>query len=410
MRGVAGALAVGFLLLGLPTSAGWAQPSAGEMRRSIDEVLERRSRAILERDRTAFLSTIDRRDEGFVRDQITLFDSIREIPLVSYRLTADWSAYGDLARPSDRQRYGDAEEIAIPLTTLRYRIRAYDDKPVIQDLYFTFVRRGEGWLIAADDDLDDLGFFSAREPWDSGPVVVTETEDFFGVAGRCSGCPQLGGTLTAAAQALGVVNRQWGPRWDRKVPIYAPRGSEELGRIIQATYPLDNYVAFAFWTGGEGQDPGARIIVNPARFAGGDTELAVSVLTHELFHVASLPHSGPFVPNAIEEGYAQYVQYEGSSAVISAADASATGRLPADYVFFLSDPDAVLQAYRTSLSAVGFIAERWGAKALERFYVRLGRAGHDPGTASFHLDRAMRRTLGVGVEKFHRLWASSIAT
>ncbi len=400
-----GALVAGALMLSGGT------PAQGQTTARIDaiqDLLDRRARALIEHDKQMFLATVGPKGSEFFDKQSSLFDHLSQLPIASYSLIVEPQRYGDLARPSDRDRYAGAEEVAIPLTTESYRLAGYDNDPVAQDVYYTFVQRDDDWRIESDTDLDDLGFNTQRGPWDFSAVDVSRTEHFVGISGDCSGCPTADTALSVAEEALTIVDRFWSQPWSRRVPVYAPQGFEELSSIIQATYPVDNYVAFAFWTGGEGENPGARIIVNPDRFLGADRDRALSILTHELFHAASLPHSGPFIPRFVEEGLAQYVQYEGSDSVIAGADASSAGELPDDYRFFVGSTDALLQTYRTSLSAIGFLAERWGPSKLERFYVRLGRRGNDPGTTRYQLDSAMRDVLGVSSKKFEALWASSI--
>ncbi len=396
-----GALMISLLVTGAPSSD--AQASRDD---AIQSLLDRRAKAVRDRDRTAFMATVGPKGSDFYAAQSRWFDNIGDVPLASYELIADWDAYGDLARRSDRGRYGS--DVAIPRTIERYRIEGIDEKPVNQDLYLTFVEGSEGWTIRSDTDLDRSGFMTARSPWDFSPVSITRKAGLMAIAGRCPGCPQAGGVLDVAHQALRAVDRYWLEPWSRSVPIYIPQGSEQLSRMIQATYPVDNYVAFAFWTGEEGQDPGSRIIVNPSGFDPSDGGRALSILTHEMFHVASLPSSGPFVPNFLEEGYAQLVQYDSDDSVIAGADALAGDRIPDNYEFFLGDGDDVLRVYRSALSLAGFIEERWGAASLRELYVRLGKRGVQPGTARFHLDDVLERVLDVDATRLESLWRDSI--
>lgn len=399
------ALLAGALVLSSYLPAG----ASGESdRAAIERLLDRRAEAVLSGDAEAFMSTVGDPDSAFGRKQARLFRHLRSVPLASYDLDADWEAYGDLARPSDRGRYPGAEEVIIPLTVARYRIRGYDERPVREDMFFTFVKRGDDWLIEGDSDLDDIGFLSARSLWDFSPLDVVENGRAVAIL-PASQPRSSGETIVAqATSAIERVERYWPTGWSGKVPILVPDDPGVLARIIQATYPVGNYVAFSFWTGEEGEDPGARIIVNPDGFAAADAVRRLTILAHEITHVATLPSSGPFMPRFLDEGLAQYVQYEGGEAEIGVADASSDGTLPEDHEFFRDDAAAVLDAYRESLSAAGFIAERWGYPRLTRLYERLGRRGNVPGIASFHLDKALRATLKVGLQHLEDLWASSI--
>jgi len=240
-------------------------------------------------------------------------------------------------------------------------------------------------------------------------VTTEASRHFLAIGPRCSGCPQVGDALIRAAEeALSLVDEYWTRPWHRRVPLIAPRSSADLARMIQSTYPVQNYLAFAFWTGGATQNPGVRVIVNPERVAFGDL---YDVFAHELTHVAALGSRGSFTPSFIDEGLAQYVGLDGAASAVTAADAttrSSAARLPLDYEFFVGDGGTVFNSYQRSLSAVAFFVEEVGFRKLQRFYVRLGRATRVPGTARYQLDRAFERTIGMDARAFERAWASSI--
>src|SRR5919106_765401 len=81
-----------------------AQPN-GDRRAGIQELLDRRAEAVIAGDRAEFMSTVSRDSIEFVQRQRQLFDWMRRVPLASYRLVAKWDRVGDLARPSDVDRY-----------------------------------------------------------------------------------------------------------------------------------------------------------------------------------------------------------------------------------------------------------------------------------------------------------------
>ena len=347
---------------------------------------------------------------SFERRQLRLFDNLASVPLAAYELEADWGALGDLARAQDAAGYRGEDELAIPLTHERYRIAGYDKRLVHQDLYLTFIEVDGRWSIAGDDDLEDIGLYSARNLWDFSRVETTESEHFLAVAPDCAGCSAYGEALLEIAEtSLGRVDAYWTRSWHRKVPLIAPGSSEQLARIIQSTYPVENYLAFAFWTGGADQNPGVRVIVNPDRFASSDD--VYGVLTHELTHVAALYSRGSFTPSAIDEGLAQYVGSQGDPERIEAADASARSsrpRVPENYEFFVGDGAAVFDTYQRSLSAVAYFIERYGFRRFQRFYATLGGATRVPGTFRYQFDRSLEKTIGLDRREFERAWASSI--
>ena len=372
--------------------------------------MDRRADAILDRDRRGFVSTIAEAPAAFRRRQLRLFDHLRDLRLASYELEADWGALGDLARAEDGAGYAGEEEIAIPLTHERYRIAGYDDRKVHQDLYLTFLKLDGGWSIAGDDDLEDIGLYSARNLWDFSSISTAESRHFVTIEPGCPGCAYGEALLGLAEEALRGVDHYWTRPWHRRVPLIAPRSSAQLARIIQSNYPVENYLAFAFWTGGAGQNPGVRVIVNPDRFGSAGAGV-LEILRHELTHAAALYSRGSFTPSFVDEGLAQYVGLEGDQAAIDRADAAGRAggtRLPRNYEFFVGDGNSVFRTYQRSLSAIGFFIERFGFRRFQRFYATLGRAARVPGTFRYQLDRALERTIGMNGREFERAWASSI--
>ena len=406
-RRAATALFVVAVMLAPPASG---SAPADDDRAAIQDLLDRRAEAVLSGDRAAFSATLTGAPAGSKRRQLRVFDHLGDLDLAAYELEADWGALGDLARPQDRAGYRGEQEIAIPVTHERYRLAGYDARLVHQDLYLTFVKVDGEWGVGGDDDLEDLGLYSQRNVWDFSPVRTERSRHFISIEPRCNGCPSSGGALLSVAEgSLEAVDRFWTRPWHRRVPLVAPASSDDLARIIQSTYPVGNYLAFAVWTGGANQNPGVRVIVNPDRFALASD--GSGVLTHELTHVASLYSRGSFTPSVVDEGLAQYVGVQGDPAEIAEADASARSappRLPEDYEFFVGDPSAVFNSYQRSLSAVAYFVERWGFKRFQQFYATLGRASREPGTFRYQLDSALEETIGMDRREFERAWASSI--
>lgn len=378
----------------------------------------------MERDREGFLATIDPTSKAFLGRQVRLFDNMGTLPLASYELTAAWARAGDLVRPSDQARYEGAEEVAIPVTEERYAVRGFDPEPAAEDLFYTYVKRDGRWLIAEDTDLDDLSFLSARHLWDFGPLQVDRTQHFLLLSHPCGekpegatgGCQPFGSRILEIAEdALQRADGFWTLPWQGKVIILIPGSSDELSRMIQATFELDDFVAFAYSTEDLERDSdytGHRIMLNPAGFATRSDDQVLQILSHELTHVASRPASGPFIPVFLEEGIAEYVGYAGERGLAFFDSRIAAGlfdsRLPADYEFLTGGGNEIYNSYQEGQSAVRYFIERWGLEDFLRFYRRLGSRHETTGLTRWHVDKALRGTVGIGIEAFEKAWASSI--
>ena len=360
------------------------------------------------------MTTIAHDSPAFMARQKSFFNQVIKLPLESYRLEPAWHRSGDLARPSDRRKYSDAEEVSIPLTEERYRIRGYDRAEAIEDQYFTFVKRDGRWLIAEDTDVEDLALLSGRHLWDFGRVEKEERGRLLQIAHP--GGPRSHDFLGLAESALKRVERFWTAPWDRDMVLLIPNDTDELGRILQTTFDLDDFVAFAY----SGVDvsrgleyAGHRIILNPEAFAGRAEETVTRILAHEMLHVASRYVSGPFVPIFVDEGIADFVGNAGDPSGLAFFEAEVAngvfdGRLPEDFEFTVGTGTEIFRSYQESQSAVRFFVQRWGIKEFIRFYRALGSRRVVPGTANFHLSRALKKVTRLDLDGFEREWADSI--
>ena len=390
-------------------------PAAPGDRAAIQDLLDERADALLRGDRKAFLATLAPDSAAFVRRQKALFRNVQSLPLGSFRSVAEWDRLGDLVRDGDRDRYDDVTEAAIPVTEERYRIRGYDRGEAVEDVFFTFIKRDGRWLIAEDTDLDDLTLQSGRTLWHFGPLALARGEHFLQLSHPCSTatCPaESHDYLGLAERALDRAVSYWPAPWDRRVILLVPDDQAELRRMIQATFDLEAFVAFAYSSTDESEGieySGHRIILNPPGFSGRADETVVTILAHELIHIATRNASGPFVPYFLDEGIAEYGGYAGGSIDVSdAASRASGGGVPNDYEFLVGNPLEIYRSYQRSHSAVAFFVERWGLRAFARFYQSLGSVKVASGTARYHMDRALKKTIGLDLTGFEREWADSI--
>ena len=403
----------------LSSATGLSAPAAPGKKAAIARLLNERATAIRAGDRDAFVATLAPDSPKFVRRQEAFFDRVQTLPLASYRLTAAWDRYGDLVRPSDRARYVGADDVSIPLTEERYRIRGFDPAPAVEDVYLTFVRRNGGWLIAEDTDLDDLTLYSGRHLWDRGPVRQARSRHLLQLSHPCvdASCPATQHDyLALAEEALERVDAFWTAPWDRNIVLLIPDGQGELRRMIQATFDLDDFVAFAYSSVDVKDDieyTGHRMILNPSGFSGRSTETVVTILAHEMLHIASRHSAGPFVPFFVEEGIAEYVGTAADAASLRFFDSEVAagrfdGRLPDDFEFTVGSGTDIYRSYQESLSAVRFFVSRWGLRDFVRFYTELGSRKIVPGTSRYHLSESLEEVIGIDLDDFEQAWADSI--
>lgn len=305
------------------------------------------------------------------------------------------------------------------MTEERYRLRSYDEEPAVEDMYFTFIKEDGVWSIASDTDLNDLTLFTTRHMWDFAPIEETRSPHFLLYSHRCGNeCPPAlsNDILDLAERALDRVDSFWKMPWNHNVVILAPDDSDELSRMLQSTFDVEDFVAFAYATVDLENDfdyTGDRIILNRDAFAGRDSTTTLEILAHELLHVATRDRSGPFMPIFVDEGFADYVGHAADPGALAYFDSRVasgffSGRLPRDYEFTVGSGADIYESYQEGQSAIHYLVGRWGSSALARFYRYLGSFDVDPGTSGYRVDRAMRKVLGVSFDEFEQGWADSI--
>ncbi len=381
------------LLAGLVGCGGPQAPDSQTA--AVQQVLDRRATAVLDRDRSAFLATEARTADAARRPapDTAEFDNLRNMPLAawSYRVTA-------LHRTGDRAT-ADAE--------LRYRIKGYDRAPVTTDRTLRLTRTGGHWYV----DFDKPAKKAGKQLWEQGAVEMVPGAHSL-VLGV--GQPQnvLRNYAHLADRAVPAVTEVWGTDWPRHVVVLVPRSLEGMAGLLGA--PASGYRGIAAVTtgeaGGTANAPADRIIVNPDGYGVlGDFGKQV-VLTHETTHVATRAHTTAATPLWLSEGYADWVGYRGGgrtpAQVAPELDRSVTlgqvpAALPKDSDFaFSGDSGKPAQAYEGGWMACRMIADRWGEVRLNDFYRAVGDHQNRAGA----VEGALRTVLGTTPEKFTRQW------
>ena len=378
---------------------------------AVRDLLEIRADAVLARDRAAFLSVVDPTATEFLERQGRLFDALAEVPLSVWYYDLDASRAQGASADLDR-RYGAGRWWA-PDLALRYALAGIDRDPAYERHVLTFVERDGRWLLASDDDFADRGGRTARNLWDTGPVVAVRGKASL-VLGRPGDRPLLGRLAAAADAAVPRVTRVWGEGWQQAVAVLVPGSQAELGELLAKPGELSQIAAVAtaelLDRSGRTTAVGDRIILNPPNFEGLGRVGRQVVLTHEVTHVATRQASGPAMPAWLVEGFADYVGYLETDVALPVAarelraDVRA-GRLPAALPGdddFRGDNPALAQAYEQSWLAVVLLVELYGEEALLRFYRELGASEVAPPSAA--LEKAFADVLGTETAAFTAAW------
>jgi hypothetical protein len=376
---------------------------------AIRGLLDRRSHAVMSRDREEWRATLDPEHPAFVREQMRVFDNLRGVQFTSW--SYDFDLHRSLKPSVKARRYGAPTWTPRDLS-LRYRLRGFDPRATNLPQYPTFVRRSSGWYLTSFDDFRSRGKRSSTDLWDFGPVVTVRTSKVL-VLGHPSSRALMRSLATQVADDIPRVSAVWGHDWAERAVVLVPATQHELSHVVDDYGELDNIAAVAtaeVQLGSGRPDPvGDRIGINPANWPRLSLLGQRIVLTHELTHVATRAVTSSATPTWLAEGFADYIGYLGSGVPTTfvaqdlatvVRDGSVPRHLPTTSEF--SGASAHLsRAYEGAWMACRMIAARWGQAALVRFYASVGRSRLGS-TAAVGL--AMRRFLHVPATSFVSRW------
>jgi hypothetical protein len=370
-------------------------------------LLDARARAVLDRDRAAWLTTIDPDATVFRRQQSKVFSNLQAVPF------AGWSSefVGTAPGPSAERLRELGGQAWVARVQTGYRLRGYDGASSLAEQFLTMVQRHGRWYLASTSDGD-----TAPQPWDLGRVrVVTGSRVL--VLGTAS-TATLEEFAAAGDQAVDRITDVWGRRWSRHAVLIVPRTQKEMGKLLQR--PQEGLSQIAAVTTGElahgdhGVARSDRVVINPDAFHRLGSSGRRVVLAHEMTHVAVRSSTTAPVPIWLSEGFADYVGYQdvGLSRRTIAADVLALVRRgdgPRDLPNvddFDPTKTTIAPAYSGAWLACRLIADRYGQSALVRLYREIadtpvGTGGPDPDAAT---QAAFERVLGTSVAAFTAAW------
>jgi hypothetical protein len=367
---------------------------------ALDTLLAERAQAVLQRDRTGWLATVDPRAAEFAAQQEAVFDNLAHVPLADWRY--DYVGQGP-ALPADRQQTL-GPDAWVARVVLAYQLQpapGTDVGEVRREQYLTLVRRGPRWQVAADTD-----GASAPDLWDLAPVQVAHGKRSL-VLGTAD-VEELRRYAQETDDAARHVDQVWGTAWPRTVVVMVPRTQTEMARLLLRDSETGLEQIAAVTTGEIGMDEQGtsadRVIINPAGFAQLGPLGRRVVLSHEITHVATRATTTQDVPIWLSEGFADYVAYRDtglSRAVIAQdlLDQVRAGQLPAGLPQegeFDPAHREIAPAYSGAWLANELIARRWGEPAVVELY----RAVADGAST----ETAVQQVLGTDQATFTEQW------
>lgn len=336
-------------------------PVPPDLEAAFNALLDTRAQAVLDGDRAAFLSVLDRGDAGFLVAQEGYFDNLAQLPLARFDYTVDRAS---LVR--GQQSYSVVVEIATQLDGFDAVATRTLDR-------FRFDRVGQGGreryrLASVTDRAWEETHGIVAQPWESRPVQVRRGAGvlvIFDDASVAAARPLLRDLEAAVSDVASRVPYAW----DGTVVLYALSDSTFISSLddLPGDEPEDlDAIAFTVPAGpGDPQPAATRIALNP-RILDRSDAARERLLRHELTHVA-LGERDDNAPVWLAEGLAEWVSVQ----VLPdrkrriGADALAAARrgvdvMPDDDSF--NDTDAAVH-YATAWWACEYLATAFGATA-----------------------------------------------
>ncbi len=376
---------------------------------AIQRLLHERSVALVRRDRSAFMATVDPAAKQFRRRQSRMFTDLAPVPIGSwsYEMTTT-----PRRSPPDAARYRDPVW-APSFFALHYRLARFDPKPTTLQQYPTFVERDGHWYLASLTDYARRGLVSATDIWDYGPVKVLRGRGVLVI-----GAPSQQATMTEIVHevpaAIDQVTAVWGTQWTRRAVVLVPATTREMGLIDDYTGDLGDIAALTSaevsTAAGHPAPVGDRITINPANWPKLSNVGAAVVIRHELTHVATRAVTGTQTPTWLSEGFADYVGFldAGVSVDVAAAELKrlvGAGRAP-DVLptnrDFRSSSTQLAASYEAAWLACRYVAQHFGQRTLVGFYRAVGTSPSPYPTVALAL--ALEDVLHLRIDQFVTRW------
>jgi hypothetical protein len=415
-RGVAGAVLVGVLVLGLglvgcspSKSSGPDGSSTTSSSRSSQQnapqpstvredalatLLAQRAAAVRGHDRAAFSATLDDPSSGFGLRQLTQYDALVQLPLGTF-------SYGtpEPAPALSVERVAQLGPDAwVSRVAGRYSLAGFDTATRDFESYFTVVRRGAEWRL-----VDDTDGGTQVQLWDLPKFTVVRSATTLVVgSGPAS---RLRPYLTLGNLAVKRVDAVWTAPWNTRLVLVVPGTAAQMAEQVGAD--KDGVGQVAAVTDGpfdlRGRAGADRVVVNPGAFANLQTRGKQVVVTHETTHVAIRATTNRPVPLWLSEGMADYVGYRDIGATRTQVAAALLDRvragkgpeaLPTAGDF---DPShtTIAPSYNAAWLAVNRIVDRYGSAALIRFYLAAATTTDPSSSASTDPDANVAKAFGT---------------
>ncbi|PTR32165.1 hypothetical protein C8K36_1011216 [Rhodococcus sp. OK519] len=391
-----------------------ANPYEDARRAGAQALLDSWATAVRTGDTDALPALFDAQAErGFLDAEIRRANNAAGVPFGEFAY--DIGSEPETPVPTSTADELGASDLWAPTVYLRYSIAGADAQSTRKPVALLLARRGDEWKLVGDSGVTGSDRETWRGPWDFGPVMTRRVDGEEGrpsfVLGPASQAQMIDLLAGELADAVSHVTDVWGQDWSRRAVVMVAGSQEEFSSLVGSDHSGVDIAAVAVSDAVDRRSrtaSGQRIVFSPES-VGRLTDLTrVSVLRHELTHVAARPATEDGSPMWMLEGYADYAGYRGIEAEFGqlaptlAAEVARVGAptaLPVDRDF-RAGGDTARRAYESAWSIATFVAAEYGEDRLGALYRDLAR-GPVP---EAELDRRIQGVLGVGTADLVHDW------
>ncbi|WP_018349583.1 hypothetical protein [Longispora albida] len=388
---------------------------------AVTELLNRRSKAVLDKNKDAFLADVDASQPELVKKQTSQFENLTKLPFDSFTYTLEKARY-DLVKQKDlTARY--RRIVVVPGVSTKFRIKGMNEELETATPYAPiFGRTAAGkWVLAGEavnDDVDaTIPFGIGTQPWQGDPIAVRTSENAVLVYSPGDEA-KSGEWIGMLEDSIREVKKVRPDKWNGKVYAIAVRDA----KLFNEYKGVDPAKAVAFATtrwdrvSGWSSAPkdtkraGSLFMMNP-RQLDRDSDDTKRTFVHEIAHIAMDPfdHEGE-APRWLIEGFAEWVEYGAKVDVRykkSFVDKYLRGKdlskLPDSATFYRDEGEN----YALGAAAVELIAETYGKQKLLAFYEWFGTNKTEDDKPETQ-EKAFKEVLGTTMADFTVKWRKAI--
>ncbi|GIG58135.1 hypothetical protein Lfu02_25070 [Longispora fulva] len=385
--------------------------------REVSDLLARRSKAVREKDKAAFLADVDPSQPGLVAAQTLQYENLVKLPFAAFSYTLETDKFRLKSHADLVAKY--KKIVFLPAVTIHFRIEGVDDVESATPYVPIFGRIKDKWTLvgeAVTKDLDSaIPFGFGTQPWQGDAISVRTTANAVLVYSP-SDESKVAEWSNLIENSIRDVKKFRPDGWSGKVYAIAVRDKKLYNEYMGegkgdkfSAFQTARYDRVGRWSSSATPPKisGSLVMINPDSLGKGDDRIE-SIMTHEITHVAMQPIDNGYTPSWLVEGTAEFVE-SGMMTNMQIkpewAKEHLAGKNLDELPYARTFYDDNGENYTLAWLACMMIADKYGRAKLLALYL----AFKDAKDQNLETrDKAMRDALGVSLADFTTQWRNEV--